>query len=45
MGAGHPKVSVAMDKPMPEQVHLEASAVVVMSVLQQGSSEGIVAQG
>ena len=46
MGAGHPEVSLAVDKPMTEQVHLEASVAVVMSVLQQVyTSEGIVTQG
>lgn len=35
MGAGHPEASVALDKAVPEQVHVTASVPVVMSVPQQ----------
>lgn len=35
MGAGHPEPSVALDKAVPEQVHLTASVAMVMSVPQQ----------
>jgi len=35
MRAEHPKVPVAVDKSLPEQVHLEVSVGVVMSVPQQ----------
>ena len=34
MGAGHPKVSVAVNKSTPEQVHPEASVAMVMSMSQ-----------
>lgn len=43
MGARHPKASVVMDKPMPEQVHLKAFVAVVMSVPQQVRLEASVA--
>ena len=42
-GAGHPEVSVVMNRSAPEQVHLEVSVAVVMSVLQQVHLEASVA--
>lgn len=45
MGAGHLEASVALDKAMPEQVHLTASVPVVMSVTAAGSLEGLWPKG
>ena len=35
LGAGHPKASLAMDKPTAEQASIEASVAVAMLVPQQ----------